>query len=177
MSAAKQEKSEYLKARVTEQIKKDYEIICADLGVKPADQMRELVTAFITQEQKRLGQRVQVRITRPDGYDHGAWRMEIKLKDPEQNELPLIFPTTGLPYRSVHSDPEHRAVWYNHAIQLNDMGGLLQNGVWRGHLYSNGIAESDNPTTLADVEQHFQALIEKLLVVQAVEPFWGPTWS
>ncbi|HEF4763160.1 TPA: hypothetical protein SAN82_005638 [Pseudomonas putida] len=160
MTAAKPEKTEYLKARVDEGIKTDFEGICAALEIKPAEQLRKLVLAFIAQEEKRLGERVQVRVTRPEGYQHGAWRVEIKLKKPEECPYPLVFPLPKLEKRSIHCDPEYRAAWFDSGTQLHEPGGVLQDGVWRGNCYTNGIAEPDNPTSLEEVEQALRQIIE-----------------
>lgn len=155
------EKTEYLKARVNERIKHDFEAICTALGVKPAEQMRELVLAFIALEEKHLGDRIQVRVSRPDGYQTGAWRVEIKLKNPEECAYPLVFPMPKLAKRAFHSDPECRAAWFNGETQKFEMGGLLQNGMWRGDFYSNGIDEDNNPTSLEQVEEALRHVIER----------------
>lgn len=163
MPAAKPEKTEYLKARVNEGIKNDFEGICAALEIKPAEQLRKLVLAFIAQEEKHLGERIQVRVTRPEDYQHGAWRVEIKLKNTEECPFPRVFPFPKLKYRVFHSDPEYRAAWFNGDTQEYETAGVLQDGVWRGNFYTNGIAEPDNPTSLEEVEQALQQIIETTL--------------
>lgn len=163
MPAAKLEKTEYLKARVDEAIKKDFESICAALEIKPAEQMRKLILAFIAQEEKQLGERIQVRVTRPEDYQHGAWRVEIKLKNQEERAFPRVFPLPKFKHRVFHSDPEYRAAWFNSDTQDYEMAGVLLDGVWRGNFYTNGIAESDNPTSLGQVEHALRENIEKTL--------------
>lgn len=163
MPAAKPEKSEYLKARVDEVIKNDFEGICAALEIKPAEQLRKLVLAFIAQEEKQLGERVQIRMSRPEGYHHGAWRVEVKLRKPEERSYAIVFPLPKLDKRSIHCDPEYRAAWFDGATQQHEPAAVLKDGVWRGNCYSNGIAESDNPTSLEEVEGALRKSIEILL--------------
>ena len=160
---SKLEKTEYLKARVDEGIKNDYEDICAALEIKPAEQLRKLVLAFIAQEKKQLGERVQIRVSRPETYEAGAWRVEIKLKKPEECPYPLVFPLPDLDKRSIHCDPEHRAAWFNAETQTHETAGVLRDGIWRGDCYTNGIAESENPTSLEVVEQALRNKIEMAL--------------
>jgi len=164
MPAAKPEKTEYLKARVDEGIKNDFEGICTALAIKPAEQLRKLALAFITLEEKRLGERVQIRVSRPETYDAGAWRVEIKLRKPEECPYPVVFPLPKLEKRLIHCDPEYRAAWFDSATQLHEPAGVLKDGMWRGDCYSNGIAESDNPTPLEEVEQALRKNIEMVLV-------------
>jgi hypothetical protein len=163
MPAAKPEKTEYLKARVDEGIKNDFEGICKALAIKPAEQLRELVLAFIAQEEKQLGERVQVRVSRPEDYQHGAWRVEIKLRKPEECPYPLVFPLPKLAKRSIHCDPEHRAAWFDSATLSHEPAAVLKEGLWRGDCYSNGIAEPDNPTSLEEVEQALRQNVEMVL--------------
>lgn len=163
MPAAKQEKTEYLKARVDEGIKTDFEGICAALEIKPAEQLRKLVLAFIAQEEKHLGERVQIRVSRPETYSAGAWRVEIKLKKPEECPYPQVFPLPKLEKRLIHCDPEYRAAWFDAVALAHEPAGVLKDGVWRGDCYSNGIAEFENPTSLEEVEQALRKNIEMVL--------------
>ncbi|ODJ92709.1 hypothetical protein BB779_24625 (plasmid) [Pseudomonas viridiflava] len=163
MPAAKPEKTEYLKARVDDGIKSDFEEICRSLSIKPAEQLRELVLAFIAKEEKQLGERVQIRISRPEGYMHGAWRAEIKLRKPEECPYPAVFPLPKLERRMIRCDPEYHAAWFDAVTQLHEPAGVLNGGIWRGDCYSNGIAESDNPTPLEEVEKALRKNIEMVL--------------
>lgn len=163
MPAAKPEKTEYLKARVDDGIKSDFEHICRALSIKPAEQLRELVLAFIAKEEKQLGERVQIRVSRPEGYMHGAWRVEIKLRKPEECPYPAVFPLPQLERRVFRSDPEYDAAWFDAAKQSYEPAGILNEGIWRGACYSNGVDESDNPTPLKEVEQALRKNIEMVL--------------
>jgi hypothetical protein len=164
MSPSKLEKTEYLKARVDENIKNEFEDICAALEIKPAEQLRKLVLAFIAQEEKLLGERVQIRVTRPETYDVGAWRLEIKLRKPEDCPYPMVFPLPKLERRLMLPDPEYRAAWFDSEASAHEPAGVLIDGIWRGNCYSNGIAESENPTSLETVERELRHNIEMVLV-------------
>lgn len=165
MPAPKSEKTEYLKARVDEFIKKDFEAICESLRIKPAEQMRQLAIEFIKREEQRLGQRIQILVTRPNGYDYGAWRVEIRLRNPRDNSYPVVFPFPKLEKRIFHSDVDCQAAWRNPATEEFEIGGLLQNGIWRGHLYSNGIAEIENPTSLELIKEELRRIIDSLIEI------------
>ncbi|WP_449106754.1 hypothetical protein [Pseudomonas mohnii] len=165
MPAPKLEKTEYLKARVDERIKSDFEDVCRQLGIKPAEQMRELVVDFLEKQKKLLSETIQIQITRPDGYDYGAWHVQIKVKDSVKN-LPAPFQLPKISHRSIHSEPGYQAAWLDLDKHEYEMGGLLINRLWRGNLYSNGMPENENPSTLDDVREALKREIEKILASQ-----------
>ncbi|MDU0583504.1 hypothetical protein [Pseudomonas aeruginosa] len=163
------EKTEYIKARVNERIKHDFDTVCQALEIKPAEQMRELIVGFIAKEARLLGEELQIRITQPSGYDYGAWRVDIKLKNPEDFPFPIVFPMPKLSSRAMRSDPEYQVAWLSVHTEKHEMGGILREGVWRGHLYSNGCTESQNPTSLETVEKALRDTLRPLLDLQLVE--------
>jgi hypothetical protein len=153
------EKTDLLRVRVTSKLKTDFEAVCATFGNKaPADMLREIVADFVQSNIGRLGDRVVVHISRPEGYDFGAWRVFIKLRNPEDatwNGSSVPFALPKFEKRRLASDDEYKAVVgvpnKDHFVDY-EMGGVFNGGEWRGHLYSNGIEETQNPTTINRVQ-------------------------
>jgi hypothetical protein len=152
------EKNELLRARVTPKLKKDFEDICKTYGNKPpAEMLREVVEIFVQSNLSRLGDRILVHIYRPEGYDFGAWRVFVKLRNPDEatwfgSSVPFVLP--GFEKRRLASDDEYRSIVgvQNKENFVNyELGGVFIEGEWRGHLYSNGIKEQENPTTIDEV--------------------------
>ena len=86
-----------------------------------------------------------VHIYRPEGYDFGAWRVSITLSNPADGNWHDSFVPFELPelsYRRIVSDAESQAVIRSQVHGELFMGGKFDEaGVWRGHVYSNGIPE------------------------------------
>lgn len=165
------EKSELLRVRVTPKMKGDFEAICKNLGdIQPADKLRELVEAFVDAHIDSLGDRVAVHISKPHGYDPGAWQVFIKLRDKEESiwhgsSIPFPLPDT-FKKRRLSSDREYQAVVgvaISKGFNQYEMGGVFVNGEWRGHLYSNGIEEGQNPTSIEEVKAGLVAHISRHL--------------
>ena len=166
------EKSDLLRARVTPRLKADFEEICKTFGNKPpAEMMREVMEAFVQSNMERLGNRVVVHISRPEGYNFGAWRVFIKLRTPEEatwNGSPVPFSLPNFEKRRLVSDDDYKAVVgvtnQEHFVEYQ-MGGVFIRGEWRGHLYSNGVEENLNPTTIEEVqsklEKHIATHLDK----------------
>lgn len=164
------EKASFLRARVSDRLKQDFEDICKVLGNKqPTVQLRELVEQFVREKSDQLDDRIIVHIYRPDGYDLGAWRVLITLRNPEEGlwcgkPIPFALPT--LEKRRLDSDKEYQSIVgvpsKEHFVGYG-MGGSFINGEWRGHLYSNGIAEKDNPTSIEEVRILLVNVINSLL--------------
>jgi len=158
------DKSEFLRARVSKQTKSVFEDICAELGKTATEQLREIIEAFVRREYGRLRDRVTVHIYRPAGYDLGAWRVTIKLRNPDEatwGGAAVPFALPNLPKRRISSDPEYTAVLFR-GDQL-DLGGKFVKGEWRGHLYSNGCPESENPTSVDTVREALASTIDTLV--------------
>ncbi len=105
---------------------------------------------------------VSCEIDRPDGYDFGAWRVEITLglqtlKRIGSGSVVFTFPT--LQNRIFHHDKG-----YARAID-GELRGSFVNDKWLGDVYSNGIPEADNPTKIEAVRD---ALIQS--VMRAIRP-------
>ena len=160
------EKDVFLKARVSADLKKDFEEICMTYGVPPTTKLRQILETFVAQEYGRLHDRVAIHIFRPDGYDFGAWRVTIKLRNPAELEWrgkPIPFEFPKLPQRRIHPDDEFIAVVRNTGSDALELGGQFVKGVFQGHLYSNGIDEERNPTSIDDVRDALDGAVQELL--------------
>lgn len=108
----------------------------------------------VRREISLLGQAaiVSCDISRPDGYDFGAWRVEVKLPPHAFERLgisPLVFSLPTLPNRMCHPEKGYaRAVG-------GELRGCFVDGKWLGDVYSNGIHEDDNPIKIDAVRDAF----------------------
>ncbi|MDR5796480.1 hypothetical protein QCE49_24145 [Caballeronia sp. LZ008] len=93
-----------------------------------------------------LTSRVRCSIFRPDRYQYGAWRVRIAIGPVIQAFLGgsrLVFALPKLPKRHVVMDKGF----------MFDLGvGVFQDGEWCADIYSNGVHEDENPTSLAQVK-------------------------
>lgn len=89
--------------------------------------------------------RVHCAIFQPDRYEFGAWRLELALGAVAQQYLgnvPLTFKLPKLDHRFVVP-----GAGYRRDVDV----GVIVDGVWKADLYSNGVDELSNPTSLEDV--------------------------
>ena len=95
---------------------------------------------------------INCEISRPDGYEYGAWRVEMTIPtcilDRTDNK-PIYFTLPALPNRMCHPEKD-----YICAVN-GEMKGCFVNGKWVGDIYSNGISEDANTTSIDDVRQAF----------------------
>lgn len=99
-----------------------------------------------------------IRIIRPAGYDHGAWRVFITLnKTTEDIPWTIRFPV--LSGRLLTADPGYTAMARDSA-GAGQPGFRFRNRRCELHLYTNGIREDDNPVTPQDVAWHLAAAVE-----------------
>lgn len=95
-------------------------------------------------EALRQAPAVSCRIERPADYMVGAFRMTAALSPDTVERLGnnrLVFDLPDLPARRCHPDREYISAFDG---QLH---GCFVDGKWLGDLYTNGIAEDQNPTT------------------------------
>lgn len=158
--------SEFLRTRVSKQMKSDFDEICRQRGKTPTEQLRELASDFIRSEYRRLDDRIAVHVSRPVGYDFGAWRIAIKLRDPSEmtwNGTAVPFELPLLPKRLIQSDREYQAVVFGSKTGEPTLGGRFVGDEWRGSLYSNGCPEQENPTSIEDVKAAITSTIEQII--------------
>ncbi len=161
-----EDRSEFLRTRVTETEKKKFEDICAAIGSKPAEQLRKHVIEFINAHSMHLKEEFTIHIFKPDDterpYDPGAWKVIIRLKNTNKDTPPILFRFPKLKKRIFHSDQDYFAAW---PIETggHEICGMLKNGIWTGHLYSNGTPEDKNPTSIETVRETLMEEIKKQL--------------
>lgn len=84
-------------------------------------------------------------IWRPDRYDNGAWRVELRLGDSIARQVAGTELFFDIP------DAKHRlficAEGYGHPLTR----GRFIGGLWLADLYSNSVPESENPTSISAV--------------------------
>lgn len=105
----------------------------------------------------QLPTRVRCRIFRPDSYELGAWRVEMRLPGEVQrfwNGSPFLLDLPALSKRNFIASSE-----FSHGPSI----ARFVDGVWKADLYTNGIAEELNPTSLADVKQALLQGVDDLL--------------
>lgn len=159
-------KEPVLRARVDEATKARFEEICDLFGESASDRLRQLVEDFVRKHSSALG-RIDVHIERPPGYDHGAWRITAALRFPEQETWhgsPIAFAMPEIKHRIfVIADPEYRAAVLTPQSGQPAIGGRFSKGIWRADVYSNGVPENENPTSIDVVKTEITAVIENTL--------------
>ncbi|MDN7820899.1 hypothetical protein [Burkholderia vietnamiensis] len=95
---------------------------------------------------------VSCRIERPEGYMIGAWRMTATLRPDMVQRLGnnrLMFDLPDLPGRRCNPDRDYISAFDG---QLH---GCFVEGKWLGDLYSNGVHEDQNPTSVEVFQEAF----------------------
>ncbi|MFJ1259026.1 hypothetical protein [Cupriavidus sp. CuC1] len=141
----------------------------SDSGVG-SPQSRGYPTWFVVPQELQLTVRQQIgllqqatvscEITRPDGYDYGAWQITMTLSPSLLKKLgnnSLAFELPALPKRMCM--PEKA---YVRAI-AGELCGNVVEGQWRGDIYSNGIPEDQNPTKIEAVRDAFVQSVKRAL--------------
>lgn len=108
---------------------------------------------------------VSCEITKPDEYDVGAWRVKAVLSKQVKNNLgdhQVSFKLPEIENRLCH--PERGYL----QVDKDGISGVFIDGVWYGDLYSNGIAEKDNPVTLEMYKQAFVQSVTKAISISGV---------
>jgi hypothetical protein len=108
----------------------------------------EQVESVLVREIERLGTSmgvVECKVWRPEGYDLGAWKVDASLGPQAKSWLggmDLLFQLPALPGRLCRADKD-----YYRAIG-DELWGCFVDGEWHGHLYTNGVSEAQNQTTV-----------------------------
>ena len=162
------EKTEILKARVSESLQRDFLEICVATGKTPAAQLRALIDDFGAERRNLLEDDVKVHLDQPDTYMHGAYRARVTLPAADNaafKGVPIAFPLPRLPNRRVHADDGFFVAASNWDGTGSGFDGVLVDGVWQGHIYTNGIDEDANPTPIADVVAALKAAVTERVTV------------
>lgn len=160
-------KGTYIRTRLTERTRADFDAVCQRLGISPSEQLRLLIETFLADNPDAAGARSVVNIYQPEGYDFGAWRVSISLSDPADaswNGTFIPFELPALPHRRIVSDTENQTVVRSKKYDELVFGGKFDDaGVWRGHVYSNGIPENKNPSSIDSVKEALHDMVTKIL--------------
>lgn len=158
------EKASVLKARVSEDLHSAFVAVCDAVGSTPAAQLRRLIEDFVRRQRHHLENDVKVHLERPEGYDFGAWKARITLRDPRAMQWmgsPIPFSLPSLPKRRVHPDSGFAVVAPREEGHPSGLDGIFVDGVWEGHVYTNGVAEDENPTPIDAVAKALREAIAK----------------
>jgi hypothetical protein len=120
--------------------------------------IRSLKAALARAVLPQLPTRVRCSIFRPDNYEVGAWRVEMRLPPGVQqlwNGSPFQFDLPQLPKRLFIQES---------GFLLGPHTGRFVDGVWKADLYSNGIAEAENPTSLAEIKRALIQCVDQLAI-------------
>jgi len=105
---------------------------------------------------------MNIEIIQPVAYQYGAWQITVTLNVEEKNyfeKYPLPFCLPALPNRLIVWDQD-----YIMAVAEKEepvLKAKFVDGVWRGRLYSNGIAEDNNPTSIDVVKQAIEKAVSE----------------
>lgn len=105
-----------------------------------------------------LPTRLRCIIFKPDDYQVGAWRVEMRL--PESllqlsSDFPFGFDLPQLPKRYFVM---------KEGFGVGPRAGQFLAGVWRADLYSNGVTEDQNPTSIREVKRALLRAVDGILV-------------
>jgi hypothetical protein len=156
------DKAAVLKARVTESLHADFLAVCEAVGSTPAAQLRLLVEDFVDRKRDYLEDDVKVHLDRPPGYDFGAWKARITLRDRtamQWMDAPIPFNLPSLPKRRVHPDSGFAVAASHEVGHASGLDGIFVDGVWEGHVYTNGVPEAENPTPIEAVAEALRAAV------------------
>ena len=104
--------------------------------------------SVVEREIKRLGKTMGIvtcTITHPEDYTLGAWEVKAEVGPELLHRLgnsPLVFLMPSLPSRLCHPDKD-----YLRTVD-GELRGCFIDGKWHGNLYSNGVPESENLTSI-----------------------------
>jgi hypothetical protein len=105
---------------------------------------------------------ITVRIYRPEDYDVGAWRVTLSLAENYATQMWSI-PFPELEYRLFTADPGYIALISAEPDRW-DQAFRFVDGMCELHLYTNGVDEIENPTSLEDVARALINVVEASLL-------------
>jgi hypothetical protein len=121
--------------------------------VDDTQSIRSLRAALARAILPQLPTKTRCLIFRPDNYQVGAWRVELRLSEVIKrfwSSSPFQFDIPKLSKRFFQMESEYRADTHS---------ARFVNGLWKADLYTNGVEEVDNPTSIAAVRR---ALFESI---------------
>ena len=103
---------------------------------------------------------MELRIYRPEGYSFGAHKIEATLSETEKDAYaawPISFHFPVMPKRRLHTEMNFVVAATTEAG--TELRGVFVDGEWISHVYSNGIAEDENPTKIGEFEKNLRESI------------------
>lgn len=120
---------------------------------------------------------MELRIFQPEGYSFGAFKVEASLSGDEAEAYavwPISFHLPELPKRLIHTPLTFVVAASTEAG--TKLRGIFVNGKWESHVYSNGIAEEENPTKIGDVETELRKAITTSIKLAVYEYAQSKRW-
>jgi len=105
---------------------------------------------------------ITVRIYRPEDYDVGVWRVALSLPENYATQMWNI-PFPALENRLFTADPGYSALLSAEPDRW-DQAFRFVDGMCELHLYTNGVDELENPTSLEDVARALINVVEVSLL-------------
>lgn len=103
---------------------------------------------------------VECKIFQPEGFAFGAWKVEATLSAKVMSVLTdgkISFSLPSFANRLLNPDLGFKT-FYSNEIQ-----GLFVGGKWKGELYTNGVAEENNPSSIDIVRNTLIKNVEEVL--------------
>jgi hypothetical protein len=162
------EKSSIIRLRLGSALKESFVVACkrSDSSIDPSTRLRMLMRDFVGNV-LGITLNISVKIWKPDSsYDDGAYKvwMELGKKEREVYEKykVLTFRIPRLPKRFFRQEQVFsKAVAFENNVELR---GIFVKGVWESHVYTNGIPEAENPTSIKAVEIALYESVEDSLL-------------
>lgn len=107
-----------------------------------------------------------ISVSQPDNYQYGAWKVEIVLTDQakEENEfLPYDYLIPKLENRLINMDSQYSRAAFNKESGEYEIMMRFVDGVAKAHVYTNGIHEDENSTSLDEVCNAISLSIKKAI--------------
>lgn len=118
--------------------------------------IRSLKAALARAILPQLPTRVRCSIFRPDNYQVGAWRVEMRLPPGIQRLW------NGSPFQFVLPTLRKRLFVMESGYRFGLDTGRFVDCVWKADIYSNGVAEAENPTRLAEIKLALLGCVDQL---------------
>ena len=112
-------------------------------------------------------ERIICRITKPEEYEYGAWSVEIRLADEIASRITvsdLVFEIPNIERRLINPDRGYGV------FSGDRMCGKFSDSVWISSLYTNGIAEDENPSTIDMVRRRLIESVTIALRARGITP-------
>lgn len=116
-----------------------------------------------------ISPRFNCQLYRPDRYDNGAWKLRVSLGDFAREALGGKTLVLKIPTQKARNFLPDQG--YRFSVDMMH----FKDGLLEAHIYTNGISEDDNPTSIEAVRAEIVRSIHKALTEQNViiSPYWN----